>query len=83
MISVLSFLLLISACAAQPTEVKVPVPVPCEARWPVKPLDQVNKANNTTAYTRGLAVLKDLEAYREYSQLLEIVVQQCSTNRTR
>lgn len=65
----------------EPYEVKVPVPVPCKATMPEKPVfavDVVSKSADTL--DKGTSVMTELEQRRQYERVLEAAMIACTVD---
>lgn len=76
-------LLLLVGCANQvikePVEVRVPVPVPCEIKTPLKPVLVTQSLSKDAPRVTWLKErLKDYEKLEGYSQVLEIALAGCN-----
>lgn len=61
-----------------PFTVKVPVPAPCRVDVPESPAMPTYDLPNGGLYLKGTALLKELEAYRVYSEQLRGLLIMCS-----
>jgi hypothetical protein len=83
---VIAVLLSLAGCATKhqepvivTKEVLVPVTTKCKIERPVRPVEALPKAQPATSfYDKGVMVLFDLEAWRQYAGLLEKALDACS-----
>lgn len=65
----------------EPYEVKVPVPVPCKATMPEKPVFVVDAVQKTAdVLEKGTAVMTELEQRRQYERVLEAAMLACTAD---
>lgn len=65
----------------EPYEVKVPVPVPCKATIPVKPVFLVDTVSKSAdVLDKGTTVMKELEQRRQYERVLEAAMLACTVD---
>lgn len=61
----------------EPVEVKVPVPVACQATLPVEPKWALDGVTGDGIFTLGLAMMQELEQHRQYERELVALLGGC------
>lgn len=63
----------------EPVEVMVPVPVPCDAKLPVKPIWKLDapEVRKAGLFLKGNSSLQELEQRRQYERELEAALSAC------
>lgn len=59
-------------------EVKVPVAIKCKVDFPSRPITDLKSVMPLGLYEKGVFIIKEDQAYREYAALLEAALKSCA-----